>query len=283
MLPWIIGSVLGVGGVWAYEHFKAKPTHPSIAPPGHPVPGLPTSGPAAPVGLTPPGVPQPPGQVISLPPVKAPADPLQVAAAALMQGLQNGTVGTGPSPLTQSFQSAYNAYAKPSVPLGVDAKYGPKSQAALQSVVTPAIAPQASLAHPVVSPAVPAAPANPTITNPQQAASDLLTFFASGAKKGSFPQVSTFQAAWNSVPGNTPLIVDGKYGANGQAALQGLLTWMGTTTPAPKNAYGAAKAPLTFMGSAATAAGPMGLAPGNLGDPSANALQQALANVTGGS
>ena len=269
---------------------KEDPKLAFFAPKGHPVPGLPTSGPGSPAGLTPPGVPQPAGQLLSLPPVTNPSDALTTAAAALMQGIQTGSVGASFNPLTQGFQSAFNANAKPTTPLKVDGKYGPKCHAALQSVVAPAIAPMASAAHPVVVPATPAA-APMLGVNPQQAASDLLTFFAAGAQKGSLPQVSTFQAAWNSSGSTPPLVVDGKYGGKAQAALQGLLTWMGSGQPAPQNLYGASKPPYTFSSGGATPAPSLATPPpvnvtpvtpaasGGTTDPAALAAQ--LAAITG--
>jgi hypothetical protein len=263
-----IAAASVVAGVLGFKLFtkERKKTQGStvFAPPGHPISGLPSSGAGAPVGITPPGVSQPPGQVISLPPVRNVTDALHDAAGALLQGLQQGTVGPGYSQLTETFQSLFNRNSSPSIPLATDGKYGPKTQAGLQSVITPSVAPSASMTHPVVRPANPAPAPNPVLSQDAGGAAEaVVTLFASGAKKGSFPQVSTFQAAYNAQSGNTPLVPDGKYGGMTENALKATLAWSGSSSTAPKNAYGAApsKVPV-WQGSA----------------PGSSTANQALAN-----
>lgn len=246
MLPLILGVGAFLGGcAWLYEHEKGKggtkhglPS--SLVPPGHPVAGLPSSGAGAPIGITPPGVSQPPGVVISPVPMQNVPDAVHDAAAKVLQFFGTMGVTSGVNTLVHAFQSAYNATGHGTA-LATDGKYGPKTQAALQSVVSPAIAPQASSAHPVAQPKPAPAPDPSMVGDIATAANALVAF---GSKKGSFKEVTTFQAAWNAHPGNAPLVVDGKYGGNSQIALQAVLNWMATGGQAPPSAYGPTTKPV---------------------------------------
>jgi len=255
MLGLLIPIGLAYAGwrLWRYEHDKAqaKVGHLGLlAPPGHPIAGVP---PQAVIGLTPPGVSQPPGVVVSLPPVRVVPPALHDAAAELLSQLLAGAPAPG---VTSGFQSHFNALARPAVKLAVDDRYGPKTQAALQSVVTPAVAPPGSVGPtglplvPVALPAQPAPQPNPAIVDVFQAAADLAQALAGGGRKGSIPQVATFQAAWNARPSASPrLVPDARYGPNTQAALAAVLAASDSGDVAPQNAYGpprAGAAPVTF-------------------------------------
>lgn len=222
------------------------------APVGRPLPGLPIVGPKAPTMITPAGKPQPPSIVISQPPMptEVVSSALHDAAAHLIQLGERQSLKTTVSDATVlAFQKAYNAN-RPPVALALDGKYGPKCQAALQSVVSPAVAPVPN-APPGMPIAVVAAPtggvaaANPAlVNNVLEAGNNLARYFAGTGKKGSFGPVTTFQTAWNQHRSNKPLVVDGKYGPSGEAALQAVFNWSasdagGPPNAAPKNAYGA--------------------------------------------
>jgi hypothetical protein len=223
----------------------------TLAPKGHPVPGLPTSGDGSPVGITPPGVIQPSGSLISLPPMQNVSNALHDAAAALVQSLT--TFGVQKGVFVQevkTFQDAYNVESGVKTKLAADGKYGPKGQAALQSVITPAVAPSSESGTPVVQPLNPAPAADPVAVNDIGAATAaLVSAFAKGARKGSIPQVVTFQQAWNAHPQMTAVVPDGKYGGNTEVAVQSVLNWMAQSgvspSPiAPKNAYGKVSKPI---------------------------------------
>jgi hypothetical protein len=219
-----------------------------------------------PVTITPKGVPQPADALVSLPPVVKPADPLQDAAARLLQWIRvNGIQPNRKVVEVASFQKAYNTHAKPKTPLATDGVYGSKTQAALQAVITPEVAPSLLSAPskvvdpvtpgpvepPLVAPAPVVVPKEPapsaiaaSVDNIELAATKLI---ALPPKKGSFEPVRSFQLAWNAHTKNAPVISDGMYGPNTQLILQAYLNWEGKGRKAPANAYGkVTKSPPTY-------------------------------------
>jgi hypothetical protein len=235
-----------------------------------PVHGLPSSGAGAPIGITPPGIPQPADRIIALPPQETVSQAVHDASASLIQAYSvSGPPPTG-SDEVRAFQVAYNA-TNPDVPLATDGNYGAKTQAVLQSVVTPAIAPQqipnaTPIATPITSTtsalapaakamlirpkfiAIAAPKANPAIVpnlsvaqDVTKAANALYDFLVKGgsSRKGSFKEVTTFQAAWNAHHRNQPLVADGMYGPNAKNALQAVFNWMNDKRKAPNSPYAA--------------------------------------------
>jgi hypothetical protein len=233
---------IGIAAAFAFGVKKRYDKHRKMArgnapAPGVPVNGLPANGPKAPVGLTPPGVPQPIDRVIALAPQLDVSKEVHDTSAALIEYFRSHGQSAQPIDEVIAFQTAFNK-SKPEVELRLDGLYSAKTQGALQSVITPAIAPQS-----VMSPIVVAPPADPApapnlevaldIRNAANALYEFLTV-KKGLKKGSFKEVSTFQSAWNSHQKNSPLVVDGMYGGNGQNALQAVLDWMSTNNFGPK-------------------------------------------------
>jgi hypothetical protein len=199
--------------------------------------------------ITPPGLPQPSGVIaIPSPPASSSAanDPLHQAARTLLTKLSGMAPSKAPFPECRAFQNTWNL-SNPSTRLNPDGKYGGKCQAALQSLIAPAIAPAnffpggtapvASGGGPVVvaKPLVPVAPATPGMTLSQAA-----TILAAAANPGkaSDTRVRSFQNAYNLTPGVTHLVPDGKYGGSTQGALQSVLDFLGGGLQAPPNAFG---------------------------------------------
>lgn len=208
---------------------------------GHP------AGTALTVGLTNPGVPQPTGVLIALTPLQNLTQSLHDNAAKLMVRLATfGQIPGTPIDEVKQFQQAFNA-TNPVTLLLVDGLYSTKTQAAFQSAITPAIAPDAIDAVALVAkPADPAPEPNLDVAmDIGLAANGLLHLLNDVAnKQGSFKEVTTFQTAWNAHHANQPVIVDGQYGANAQNALQSVLNWLGKGQQAPKNPYGSIDQPI---------------------------------------
>jgi hypothetical protein len=189
--------------------------------------------------IAPPGTPQPAG-VVALPiaPVMSDGDALHTSARALLTALATTAPSSGSNPAVSAFQTAYDA-TNPPVKLKVDGKYGPKCQAALQSVIAPALAPSnffaGSAPVKVQTPPIQAAPAIPNVD--VTGAANILAAVVS-LPKSSDRRVTTFQHAWNATPGVLHLAEDGKYGGSSQGALQSVLDYMGTGLQAPKNPFG---------------------------------------------
>ena len=222
-----IALVTGLGGLGVYKAVSAK--HHA------------TDHPAA--GVTPPGAPQPAGTILLPPsPVVNDGDALHTAARALLTTL----AATPPSkefvPAVAVFQQAYNGRG-PVVKLKPDGKYGGKCQAALQSVIAPAVAPTSAYgallagAPGPVRVARPPVTAAPPMTNVgiNQAATVLAS--AAGLTKSSDPRVSTFQRAYNLTPGVLHLVEDGKYGGSTKTSLQSVLNWLGQGGMAPPSPF----------------------------------------------
>jgi hypothetical protein len=186
--------------------------------------------------IQPAGIPQPAGYV-SLPAPPPTTTSLQSAAQNLVTYLARTTPGKASVPAVQAFQTAYNM-SGPSTTLKSDGIYGPKTQAALQSVMGGAPAP----AHFVPSGAVAAPPLIPaakpiagvSVTGAAQVLANLTSI-----PKTSDSRVSTFQNAYNQYAA-VHVIADGKYGGATQGALQSVLDFMGTGGQAPKNPFGLA-------------------------------------------
>lgn len=241
----LLATGLGVGGTLAYKaHAKAKglPAKPTgkggVLPPaqgGNPAPpGVPPQS----VPVSPPGAPQQPGIVTPPPNSASASDPVHAAAAALVQYLISNPCTQQSFAACSSFQGAFNAVS--STKLVVDGKYGPKSQAALQSVIAPAIAPPNCFPETGATAAVPMNPAPPPNPNVDvyTAASNLVAMKT--IPRAAIAQVTTFQHAWNAHGGSTHLVEDGKYGPLSQGALQATINAMGSGQAAPKNPYGPA-------------------------------------------
>lgn len=191
--------------------------------------------------VAPPGVPQPPGTVEPPYNPTVPAtDPVHAAAAKLMSTLSGMSATQQPFADCSNFQGAFNATTPPpSTPLATDGRYGPKTQAALQSVVAPAFAPSNFFPSSGANSAVPsagAAPANPNVD--VNTAANTLVAYGSSIQKGSLSDVTTFQHAYNLTGPAQPLTEDGKYGPMSQAALQSVLNASGSGAQAPSNGYG---------------------------------------------
>ena len=190
--------------------------------------------------ITPPGAAQTPG-VVALPisPAVTDGDPLHTAARGLLTALGTLPPSHGSNPAVAAFQAAYNA-TNPPTKLKVDGEYGPKCQAALQSVIAPARAPANFFAgsSPTVvqTPPILAAPALPNVD--VTGAANILASAVS-LPKGSDRRVTTFQHAYNQTQGVLHLAEDGKYGGSTQGALQSVLDYMGTGLTAPTNPFGA--------------------------------------------
>ncbi len=223
----------GVAGTLVYNHKNPKKPI-KLSWPKKPAPK--PSGGLTPV--TPPGKPQPPGIVLPPPHSASGDDPVHAAAAALVQAIQGmGSAPTGSFAACSNFQGAFNAVS--STKLATDGIYGPKSQAALQSVITPAVAPPNMLGTGATA-ATPAVPAPPPDTSVDvfTAASNLVAM--GSIPKASIAAVTTFQHAYNGHGPAQALTEDGKYGPMSQAALQSVINAMGSGQSAPKNPYGAA-------------------------------------------
>jgi len=208
-------------------------------------------------GIAPPGTAQDPGTVVSLPGLPAMSAAqmatLQMSAASLLQSLNTGGLVTTSTSPVLAFQSTWNASG--GLALQTDGIYGSKTQAALQTVIAPAVAPSNILpAQPPVS--LPAAVV-PAVSNPLPdvltAANAILTDYPSGGDRTSTQDNANFQTAWNQLNPATHLTVDGLYGPLTAAALQSVLNNAGTGQTAPGNAYGAVGAIPAYPGSTAVA------------------------------
>lgn len=231
MLGLVGAGALAEGASAIYKHEKAK----KVAPVG----GKSKTG-ASPIA--PPGVPQPGGAIaIPVAPAVQDGNALHNAARNLLTSLGTTGASTAKNPMTSLFQSAYNA-TNPPTKLKADGLYGAKTQAALQSVIAPAIAPTPAAGATVSTgpvrvqtpPVVAAAPiGNVDINSAATALSALVAI-----PKTSDRRVSTFQSTYNMTPGVQHLAVDGKYGGATQGALQAVLDSLGTGIQAPKNPFG---------------------------------------------
>ncbi len=221
-----IGGLLGFGlsktWNWAATAGLTKRKPPVLAGPPKPI--------------TPPGTPQPPGPVVLPSPPALIPDSLHVSAAVLLTAVMTMSPTQAAFPQCLAFQQAYNATG-PSMALATDGKYGPKTQAALQSIMAPAVAPGNFFpsATQVPGPPVPA-PAPTTGVTVQDAAAVLVAM--GSIPKASDGRVTTFQHAYNAHPVSLKLAEDGKYGPLSQAALQSVLDYVGNGQTAPKNPYG---------------------------------------------
>lgn len=240
MLPVIAIILLAGGGTVAIHKHRMKARN-GLPAQGHAVDGMPTQGADAPVGLTAPGVPQPSGSLVALKPIDDPSKALHDSAADLLVNFQK--MGQRPDVAVdevKAFQQSFND-SKPLTELLVDGFYSSKTQAALQSVISPAIAPDAVNGTAlVVIPSKPAELPHPIDSdNIDMAATGLQMYFQkNGVSQGSIPEVVTFQTAWNDHHNNQPVIPDGIYGASTELALQSYLTYRKDPMTAPKNAYG---------------------------------------------
>ena len=245
---------LGGGAYWVSKEVKAGkiklpklPKVPKLGPSPKPSP---MPGASGGTGLvTPPGTPQPPGIVIP-PPVSAPAtDPVHSAAADLLTYLNTNPVPSqSPIAAVSNFQGAFNRVST-STTLAVDGLYGAKTQAALQAIITPAVAPANFFPASGATSAVPSTPAAPPDTSVDvNSAAEALVSMGS-IPKASISAVTTFQHAYNSHSPTQQLTEDGKYGPLSQAALQSVLNFNGGGEKAPNNPYGAAPTTIpTFPG-----------------------------------
>ena len=219
--------------------------------------------------MTGPGQPLLPG-TLALPVTQSvDGDALHTAARVALTALSSLTPTRAPVAGVMAFQVAYNL-TNPPVKLKTDGIYGAKTQAALQSVIGSAVAPQAFVSHPGVKvgkPPIKAAPPKAVVplaatesvpTQPLPGLGFTPKLDVAGAAnvlaglvaipKTSDSRVSTFQAAYNLVPGVLQLAVDGKYGPSSQGALQSVLNWMGQGGVAPRNPFGGTVPSYTFPG-----------------------------------
>jgi len=228
---------LGVKSISEPAKKKTPPSGPLVN-----APGAPLNLPLVTAPIQPAGVPQPRGMV-QTPAPPAPSAALTNAARAVLTYFATSQPARGSVPQVKTFQSLYNSNG-PQMPLNPDGIYGPKTQAALQSVVGSAPVPAHILPVTVMAapPAIPAA--KPVAGFDVTGAATILANMAATQSGSRFPKtsdkrVSTFQAAYNTTPGVLHLAVDGKYGPGTQAALQSVLNWMGTGMQAPDNPFGA--------------------------------------------
>jgi hypothetical protein len=244
----LIGAVAGAGAGYGWDYAATK----GLVKPPHSVPLLNpgnAAGPATPV--TPPGIPQPPG-IVMVPPAPSPSSDLDQAAAALVTFLNSNPPTQDSIPVCVQFQQLYNQ-SKPAQALATDGLYGPKTQAALQASIAPAVAPgnyfpsDSQVAPPTVS----AAP--PTLNVDVLSAANVLLQMSSIGKE-SDSNVTTFQHAYNGHNPSPQLVEDGKYGPMTQAALQSVIDWASSqgqamaSDTAPPNGYGAMASEPVFPG-----------------------------------
>lgn len=225
----VAGGALALGGWYLFSAYKKKPSVSTAK-----------------------GVPHETQSPSANPAHPAVSASMHDVAAALLERAKRGLSESEVSSEAHAFQQAYNQ-TNPKVTLSVDGKYGPKTQAALQSVISPAGAPPALSKHgrvqasPVAPPAdVAAEPDDAMSQDIQTSAANLSDFFASGAAMGSFTPVATFQRAWNQVKPNDLLVENGQYGPKVEAALNAVISYYENTQgltmqPAPANPYGAVK------------------------------------------
>jgi hypothetical protein len=237
-----IGGAIGLAGTYALKKGWDWAAKMNVTPKQSILPGSTVK----PIPITPPGQPQPPGPVmIPVPPLVIP-DAVHLAAAQLLTALATGGPTQNPIPACLNFQNAWNG-VNPSQSLATDAKYGPKTQAALQSIISPATAPGNYFPSNVQVPG-PANPAPaPTTGVDVQSAAHTLVAMGATIPTASDGRVTTFQHAYNLHPVAVKLTEDGKYGPMSQAALQSVLNYSGGGT-APKNGYGAVGAIPSFPG-----------------------------------